>query len=346
MATTPTAGHPMKLVGWTVDKATIDPDTGVPSPVQSSATDWSGKPVTSALNLPIAATPEFVGLARGESAAYYGDAEFLIASPKKNKQGHPVRVPPRVVYIQNATADYCSRLKASIGQSLEQANIWCFGNSGIVPDGAGFLDMAPFTGRTSQTTTASYSLTNANGDVFASGDYSTDWASVTVDPARWMGRELLVIVLGEYDRWSMQTIGGVGAYQPDPIGHPEIVVYNFSSQLDDKPEVREQINAQLLNTSAAFKRYAVRLIGVFKGCQVSIDVDDPHLVGARAQRDAFDAAVNGTSRSNLDATFAGIDYQGVYFDVPNEDPSGIDDLIDVAAKIETWVREFYAEAFS
>ena len=84
----------------------------------------------------------------------------------------------------------------------------------------------------------------------------------------------------------------------------------------------------------------------YRACEMYIAGEDvTDLAGARAQRDAFDAVVNGASRANLDATFAGIDYQGVYFDVPNGDPSGIDDLIDVAAKIETWVREFYAEAF-
>ena len=345
MARTPKAGHPMKLPGWRVSKSTIDPDTLVPGAAASSPFDWSGQPVKGPLHLPIAATPEWVGLARGEDAAFYGDPEYLIAAPRKNKEGHPPRVPPRVVYIQNATEGHCSALRASIGTRLEAANIWCFGNSGIVPDGAGFLDMAPFHARTTRTTTASYALANAGGDVFAAGDFSSDWPGVEVDAGRWMGRELLVIALGEYDRWSMMTIGGVGSYRPDPLDHPADVVYNFDSLLVDRPEVRLEVNGQLANTSAVFGRYGFRLIGVFKGCQVSIDEDVTDLAGARAQRDAFDAVVNGASRANLDATFAGIDYQGVYFDVPNGDPSGIDDLIDVAAKIETWVREFYAEAF-
>lgn len=335
MATVPQAGHLIRLPPWRLVAPAV-----TPGHVAMVAESFSGQ-VPSPRYLPIAATPSFLGLAKGESGPWYGDPGNVVSMPRRTQAGHSIRVPPRVVQVLNLIPEDVPALQALVGPQLEAAGVWCFGFAAIPADYLSLMDVMPIAARAETVTTLEFTLHNAGGEVIADGTDTRTWPYVTLhDGSRFAGREVLVIGVGQYDRYALTAYGQEGSFQPDPIGHPEIVEWNWDYAMEDFPEVRVPDKAALLAAKGIFGRLAYRIISKFAGSGYARPpgTHSP----ADSQFDAMTAAVNALGRANLDDLFTGTDYQRHYFDVTTE---ALEDLIDVPGTIAGWIREFYPEAF-
>lgn len=389
MANVPQAGHPIRLPPWRVEVAQPDGTSGYMLPPATNPYDWRGQAVRSPLHLPAAMTPHLFGLMRGQEAPLYSELEeWVVSRPRPTDPGNPVRVPPRTVVIMGMTYQYATALRASIGSQLEEAGIFCFGGSPAIFPGFALdvMNCLPLHAVSGLTTSIDWSFTDLNGSVADSGSESHGWGYPEVDPERWLGREALVISVGQPDRIALQTAEAMMGVQEEfhaffdgggnlvfPPGMPEVYrtdggryenvyahYYNFASKVEGFPEVVDAYRQAILRAAGVFDRIGYRSIGMLRGTNVATPFMYPYLVprstggdadtydysGVAAAKEALDVDVNALSASNLDAIMAGSDFLAHHFPVGSDSTLGVDDFIDVPATIADWILDFYREALS